>query len=374
LGPVPGTALNFAGGGSPKIAVGVGAAAIAVAVAAGTLVASLDRVVDQPVRYGAWWDVAIGQYAEPGPLQDGLDRISANPLVSEAAAYLQDPDVVTVDGERVRYLAPVAVVGQPQVVMSSGRPPKDAGEIALGAATARTLHKGINDTVTISSADDPTIGERARITGIVVLNDPVSGASNAGDGVVIDPDLAQTLSPKSVAQSVVISLLPSADRETAIQSVVRDFPGSTRLASPPADLRSLTRLRFVPWLIAALVGALALAAIAHALISLLRRHTQDLAVLAALGLTRRQRRAIGLEAGGVLIFGSVVVGLPVGLMLGRWVWQVIARRISIPSGPVVPWGATAGAPLVAVIVTVGVAALAVTRATRRTPAIDLRTE
>jgi ABC-type lipoprotein release transport system permease subunit len=127
-------------------------------------------------------------------------------------------------------------------------------------------------------------------------------------------------------------------------------------------------------LVAALVGMLALATLAHALIILLHRHTGDLAVLAALGMTNRQRRGVGIGAGIVIVAGSIVIGVPIGLIVGRWVWQVVAERIFIPSGPVMPWGPTVAAPLIALAVAVCVAAMATLRSTRRAPASALHTE
>jgi predicted lysophospholipase L1 biosynthesis ABC-type transport system permease subunit len=258
--------------------------------------------------------------------------------------------------------------------MASGRAPAKADEAALGAATARRLHKGIGDTIEVTSAALSSLDQQVTITGIAVLNDPVSSGSNAGDGVVLHPDVALGLDIGQVSQSIVVRLDPSADRQAAIQSVVRDFPGSARLAQPQTDLANLQRLRFAPWLIATLVGALALASLIHALVTLLQRHAGDLAVLGALGLTRRQRRRVGLAASLVIVTGCVLLGVPVGLVLGQWIWRVVARRISIPSGPVMAWAPTVMAPIVAVLVASAVATLAARWVTRRSPTVQLRTE
>jgi predicted lysophospholipase L1 biosynthesis ABC-type transport system permease subunit len=213
------------------------------------------------------------------------------------------------------------------------------------------------------------------VTGIVVLNNPVSSATNAGGGVLLHPDLARRLNVGSVvAQSIIIRFAPSADRQAALESIVQGFGGSTRLPTPSSDLGNLKRLRFVPWLIAGLVGILALASLVHALVTLLQRHAGDLAVLAALGLTKRQRRRVGLAASVAIISGSIAVGVPAGLVLGRLVWRVVAHGIYIPSGPVTPWAPAVAAPLAALIVALGVAAVASRWVTRRTPAAQLRTE
>lgn len=376
LGPVSRAAVTFARGGSPRVAGLVGAVAVAVAVAAGTVVASFDRVYHQPVRYGAWWDVAIGQYSDPEQLQAGIQLLAHNPNVSNAAAILENPDAATVDGLTVNYLAEVPIIGVAPTVVASGRAPAAADEVALGAGTARKLHKGIGDTVKLGSPDPQVDARRTlHVTGIAVLNNPVSGATNAGDGIVVSRETANLLNGREqTAQSVVIKLVPTVDRTAAIESVVRDFPASARLATPQVDLTNLDRLHSVPWFLAGIIAMLALASLVHALVTLLQRHTGDLAVLAALGMTRRQRRNVGVVAGLALAGVSIAIGVPAGSALGRSVWRVVAHRVFVTSGSVTPWGSTVAAPTVALLVSVGIAAFAARWFTRRTPAAQLRAE
>ena len=374
LGAVPRAALNFTRGGSPRLAVAVGAVAVAAAIAAGALVNSFDVVVRHPLKYGAWWDVAVGQYSDADAAQAGIDAVVRNPNVVDVAGFLEDSETAKVDGAVVPFISLLPYLGHPETVMASGRAPARADEAALGATTARRLHKGIGDTIEITSAALSTLHQKVTITGIAVLNDPVTSSSNAGEGVVLHPDVALGLDIGQVSQSIVVRLDPSVDRQAAIESVFRDFPGSARLAQPQTDLANLQRLRFAPWLIAALVGALALASLIHALVTLLQRHARDLAVLGVLGLTKRQRRRVGLGASLAIGTGSVLVGVPAGLVLGRWIWRVVARRISIPSGPLMAWFPTAMAPLTALVIAAVVATLATRWVTRRSPAVQLRTE
>ena len=273
----------------------------ALGLAAGALLASFDRVITEPSRYGAWWDAAVGQYSDPDAVQEGISLVLANPSVVDAAAFFEDEQVVVLDGTVVPYLAMKPIVGRPETVMARGRAPATIEEVALGAVTARRLHKGIGDTMTMTSTDPMAVidstgapfSQTVVVTGIAVLNDPVLSASNAGEGVVIHADLVDLVSPNSTPQSLVVRFGPSVDRAAAEASIALDFPSSARRASPQTDLRNLVRIRFVPWLIAALVGILALASLVHALVTLLQRHSRDLAVLAAIGMTRGQRRRVG---------------------------------------------------------------------------------
>jgi putative ABC transport system permease protein len=237
------------------------------------------------------------------------------------------------------------------------------------------LHKRIGDTVRITVSTNATVDEAVKITGIAVLNNPVTTASNAGDGMVLHPGLAVRLDTGSlVPQSIVVRFAPTADRDAALRWIFAEFPGTARLASPQADLINLQRLRLVPWLIAALVGVLALASLIHALVTLLQRHARDIAVLGALGMTRRQRRRIGVDSSIAIVVGCIAVGVPAGLVLGHWIWRVVGRRISIPSAAVTAWGPTLLAPAAALVVALAVAALASRWVTRRTAATQLHAE
>jgi hypothetical protein len=375
LGAVTRAALNFVHDGSPRLAVAVGAVAVAGAVAAGALVASFDSVVSRPVKYGAWWDVAVGQYSDPDVERAGVAAITSNPMVSDAAGVLEDVNTALVDGVTVPYVSLVPYLGRADAVMHEGRSPTSAGEAALGAATARRLHKRIGDTVTITVSTLAKVDETLKVTGIAVLNNPVTVASNAGDGILLHPDLAVRLDVGSqVPQSIVVRFSPTADRAAAMKWIFAEFPGTARLASPQADLTNLQRLRFVPWLIAALVGALALGSLIHALVTLLQRHARDIAVLGALGMTRRERRRIGIGSSIVIVAGCIAVGVPLGLVLGGWIWRVVGRRISIPSSAVIAWGPTLLAPMAAFAIGLVVAAVASRWVTRRTPGAQLHTE
>ena len=212
------------------------------------------------------------------------------------------------------------------------------------------------------------------LVGIVVFNDPVSTSSAAGDGALVTLTVMQSLSPGTVPQSIAVSLDPNSDRAAAVASIQRDFPGSIREAVPQADTRNLLRLRSVPWLIVALVSVLAFATLVHALASLLYRHRIDLAVLAALGFTRGQRWRVGLFTGILIAAAGAIVGVPVGAMLGGWLWRSVAMRISIQSTPLIQPLAMGLAPLIALAIAFAIAASTTWYVERASTAEQIHTE
>jgi ABC-type lipoprotein release transport system permease subunit len=80
----------------------------------------------------------------------------------------------------------------------------------------------------------------------------------------------------------------------------------------------------------------ALAALGLTLIASVRRRRRELALLKALGFTQRQLAAsIAWQASVASIIGCVV-GIPLGVIAGRLLWNDFARSINVVPSPTVP--------------------------------------
>ena len=119
---------------------------------------------------------------------------------------------------------------------------------------------------------------------------------------------------------------------------------------------------------------IAVATVAHALVTTVRRRKHDLAVLRSMGLTQRDSRLAIVWQSTLLAIVGLVLGMPLGIVVGRFVWRQIAE-----SFPVVYVSPLA---LVAVIVVIPIALVIANllaagparAATRIHPAEVLRTE
>jgi ABC-type antimicrobial peptide transport system permease subunit len=130
----------------------------------------------------------------------------------------------------------------------------------------------------------------------------------------------------------------------------------------------------MPALLAALVGALALAVLAHALVTTLRRRRRDLAVLRTLGFLRRQLGAAVLAFAATTVGLAVVVGAPIGIGIGRWSWQLVADSLGSPAPPVVPVLVVVLVGPLTLLVAAAVAAAPARSAATTEPAVILRSE
>jgi hypothetical protein len=118
----------------------------------------------------------------------------------------------------------------------------------------------------------------------------------------------------------------------------------------------------------------ALAALAATLVASVQRRRRDLAILKSLGLSRRQLAATVAWQASVTMGVGVVVGVPLGVLLGRWLWTLFARAIYVVPEPTVPWTSIV-IIAVAGMLFANVAAMIPGRIAARTPtAIVLRSE
>jgi hypothetical protein len=371
IGPVAAVGATVARGRSTRAAVAMTAVAVAACIAAAGIVASYDALVGRPEHYGAWWDVAVGQYSERAPFREGVASLRANPDVMAAAGYADETSVARVDGHSAWLIGTVDTIGHRGAVVSSGRAPRTNHEVALGRATAASLHKRIGDDVVLTSS----LHRRAQlhVVGIAVVNDPIANDAKPDVGVIVRYPVLHRLTRANVPQSIVIAVDPR-HRDRAIASLTRHFSGSIRAVAPQTDVRNVGRLRALPWLLAALVAALAIATLVHALLTILGRHRATLAIVGALGFTRLQRRAVAAAASTGLTLVGAVIGIPLGLLLGARLWNAVAQGMALTEPTTWPWLALVGAPALALASAVLVALVASRGSVRNRPGQQLRVE
>jgi hypothetical protein len=334
-------------------------AALAVVVVTATLTfgSSLHTLVSHPALYGWNWDYALEQ---PGggsniDLQLATNRLDHNPYVSGWTGVSFEN--LRIDGETVPILGadPNSAV-QPPLLSGHGLQAPD--EIVFGATTLAQLHKHVGDTVDASygtvnlvtrlrivgTATLPAIGPAANQhvsmgTGALVAHDliPGSGSSNGAPGV----------------NAIFVRLQPGADATGALESLhlVADALNSPVLGpvnvlsvQRPAEIVNYRSMGATPALLGAALASGAVLALGLTLIASVRRRRRELALLKTLGFTRRQLAAVVAWQSSVAVAIGTVVGLPLGIALGRSLWNLFANSIHVVPEPSVP---TASIALVA---------------------------
>jgi hypothetical protein len=349
MGPTQRVGFGFTRGVWPRVATAVIAIAVASLVAAGVTVDTVNKVIGDPTRYGAWWDLDLGDYSEPDPLAAGGRVVAADPDVRVVAGFKEQSDAMLLNGRPVTIEAYTEVAGRVEPVVLRGRAPRNDHEIALGPATLQALGVDIGDHVTAAADGRASSDRRLIVTGETLVNDPVTPSKGLGEGGVVVASLLDEFS-SGVAQRLLVRLDDDADPHVVVRRLARTYHGPIRIVTPPDDLRNLARLRFLPWLVAGFIVVLALVTLAHALSVTIYRRRRDLALLAVFGLGRRGIRAVTAWSTAALTLLAAVVGVPLGLIAGRLLWSSVEDATSVVSSPVYGIGvAIASVAAVAVI-------------------------
>ncbi len=356
-----------AGDGSLAAFLGVGGAVVALTAAA-VFGAGLDRLVDEPARFGWRWDALFETYegfidqARAERLA-GDDRISALALGARASATLAGVPVPA-------YGFDVRSGGIPLAVRA-GSFPVAAGEVALGPRTLRRLGVGVGDTVDGLSAQGEPV--RLRVVGEALFPALAPEATTAlADGAAFTFAGLDALSGVEPSFALV-DLAPG----VALTEVAGAYDGDVfdvlRLRRP-GEIVSYERVRRVPLLLAGFLALLGIGVLGHTLVTGVQRQRRTLAVLKTLGFVRRQVSATVAWHATAVATIALAVGVPLGVAAGRLAWRAFADDLGAGGPPVTPFvvlvGVVAGGYLLANLLSAGPAH----RAGRIRPAVVLRSE
>ena len=103
-------------------------------------------------------------------------------------------------------------------------------------------------------------------------------------------------------------------------------PGLCLVASDqrPGDIENYAGVRDTPLVLGAVLALLAVGTLAHVLLTGVQRRRRDLAVLKTMGLLRSQLLRVVCWQASALAAVALLVGLPLGLLAGRWAWRLFA--------------------------------------------------
>jgi len=344
-------------------------AAVAAVVAALVFGSSLSHVVDDPAIAGWDWDVTVGNPHSGDVSAQAVPRLNADRFVAGFTvtamgdALLDGRDDVPVVGIQT-------ITGHVVPPVLTGRLPSSPGEIALGGRELRALHKVVGDSVVASSLHGPVT---LRITGEVVLSPEITNEqTQLGSGGVMTLGGAATVSRSPMPRNVFLVTLREPASQAALTSLRQQFPGTVLPTVPPPEVRDLSGVSGLPLVLAFVLMLLACGIIAHTLLTSVRRRRRELAILKTVGFVARQVRATVAWQATALAGASVVAGVPLGLLAGRWAWLLFASRVAIVPAPVISPLTLLAIPAV-VLLANAIAAIPARTAARTHPAVVLRT-
>jgi hypothetical protein len=104
----------------------------------------------------------------------------------------------------------------------------------------------------------------------------------------------------------------------------------------PSDIKNYIGVRDTPLVLGAVLGLLAVGTLAHVLLTGVRRRRRDLAVLKTLGLLGSQLIRVVCWQASALTAMALLVGLPAGVLVGRWAWALFAGSAGVAGQADVP--------------------------------------
>ena len=333
------------------------------------ILASVATLLRTPRLYGWNWDVLVAE-ANFAPGGAGARVLDADPAVAAwTGGTGGEGGSVVIDGATVSATL-LDPTGGVEMIPLRGRLPRTDAEIAMGPRSLRDAGTAIGGEVEIAFTGG---SERLpfEVVGTVALPF-TSDATALGEGVLLTHDGGRRLLPDLPMDSALIRFEPGADRAAAIERLRERFVVDE--VRQPTTVIDFGRMDGVPLAGAVAVALLALGTVAHVVTSAIRRRRRDLAILRVLGSGRRTLR--GVVAWQATIFMALVlaIGLPAGIIVGRWVWIVIADMNGFVARPSIEPVTLAVVGLVGLLVANAVAWGPARRAARTQPAVVLRQE
>ena len=254
------------------------------------------------------------------------------------AALRDDPDVRgitdlrvaagTVGGTSVVTHTYDAVGVPAPMVLQEGTAPVTDGDAVLGPTTAEQLGASIGSRFTLHGDRG---SQELRVTGIGFTVE--SSTSGYDRGAWVTPGDHDRLFTGFKEHAGLLALAPGVHRASVtprLQVAASTAAGGedVLIITPfvPPQFGEIKNVRALPVLLGVFLALLAVGAVAHALMVSVRRRRRDIAILRAIGMTRRHcRRIVTAQATAITIIG-LVVGVPLGLAAGRVLWRLAADR------------------------------------------------
>lgn len=355
--------------------------AIAAVVAAFTFTSNLDHVANTPRLYGWDWSVKAGNGFFAVHQKDTMARLREDKDV-EAVAGANYGDL-RIHGRTVAAMGIDSLQGSIFPTLLEGRAPRNDHELVLGTRTLHRAGANVGDRLSVVAGNEP---RSMRIVGRAVFPKLGAGSftpTNLGEGAATRANLFAD--PRTGADQSYSFLLFRLSPDTAAGRarvdklvVPMDFCGGetpcVEGAELPGDLSNYTRVRGTPLLLAAVLALMAIGALGHVLVTSVRRRRRDTAVLKTLGFVRRQVSAVTAWQATTMAAVALLIGIPVGVLLGRLAWNGFAEALGVGPEFITPDLALVIAIPATFVLANVIAAIPAWLSARTRPAVVLRSE
>jgi putative ABC transport system permease protein len=298
---------------------------VALLVATVTFGANLRHLVTTPAARGWTWDLEVGNFSQPQQIPLARRTLARDPDVAAFTGY--GSESMPVEGHTMDVLG-IEDPPLSDLPELEGRLPSTRGEIAFTRHTLRLLGHDVGDEMTIDSVIGPP--RRFRIVGVTLGPGAVDQNLDIQRGAIVRWDDLHGLLPESVVVNrFLVRFREGIDPAAALRGLRPQFGLATFRPALTSGVASVQRVQPLLVLFAAVVLVLAGGTLVHALHAATRRHRRDLAVLKALGHDRRQTAGTVVLQSVTIAARAMILGIPLGLIVGRWAWAIAASTIGV---------------------------------------------
>ena len=326
---------------------------LAVTALCGTAVfgASLSHLTATPKLYGDPFQLNIsnpnsGGKADPVLLRS-LEHDRAVTAITKGIAL----PAISINKVVVGAIAGTAIRGQLLLSSVAGHTPDATGEIGLGATTMRQVGARLGSVVhvTVQLASGGRRNVPFRVVGQLSL--PVLGnAVSLGSGAVFTlsgyEDAACPPSPQRAAcrQAVVrstnggvlASVVPGTRGQAAINRYFERYRSLTALALTPTSLINFGEAVNFPLIFGAILAVFGAATLLHLLVVSVSQRRREVGLLKVVGFVNGQVASTVAWQATTLAVAGIVIGVPMGVVVGGFIWRAFANNLGAVPVSVVP--------------------------------------
>ncbi len=352
--------------GAPVRSALVGAIlAVTIVVATLTFGNSLSTLVTHPALYGWNWNYALTSNGDGVPPQ-AAKLLNTDPYVAAWSGV--NFANAQADGVTIPIILTTlhAKVSPP---LLSGHEVDGPNQVVLGAETMKELHKHLGQTViaTYGTKEDypvyvpPTVMTIVGTATLPAIGGTLALHTSMGVGAIVPIDIEPPAFQKFLHSKLIaldgysadlVRLKKNAPRALALASlrkiarygekVIEATPnggGSSDYVQSvlyPAEIENYRSIGKIPDLLALSLALSAVVALGLTLIASVHRRRRELALLRTIGFTGRQLlSAVAWQASVAGAIGAVF-GIPLGILVGRWLWTLFANNIYAVPHPTEP--------------------------------------
>ncbi len=333
------------GGGTVPVGSALMGTVLAVVALSGTAVfgASLSHLTATPRLYGDSFQLNFTNPDGTGPdaaLLRNLEHNSAVTGITEGLAF-----EVSVNEVPVGAVAGTPVMGSLLLSSVRGHVPTGDGQIGLGAVTMRQVGAHLGSVVSVSLPSPSGAKRTGSFRVVSQISFPVLGGTvGLGNGAALTQaaylNTACPSGPGSAAchhafsaslasGGILVSVVPGARGRAAVSHYLDSYRTITALPVTPTSLVNFGEAVNFPLIFGAMLAVFGAATLVHLLVVSVTRRRREIGLLKSLGFVNSQVASTVIWQATTLALIGVVIGTPIGIVIGHVVWNAFANNLGV---------------------------------------------